>query len=65
MKINLFVNLTWSKIMSFLVLGCALFEDLYFNLDGKVFMVALPVIVVLITGKQLIDWKEGKNETNS
>jgi len=65
MKLNLFINLTWSKIMAFLIFATAIFEDIYFELDGKIFMVALPVIVILITGKQLIDWREGKNnETN-
>ena len=65
MKIGLAITLTWSKITAFLLLVVALFEDLYFKLDGKLFMFVVPFIVVLITGKQLIDWRENKNNSNN
>jgi len=65
MKIGLAITLTWSKVVAFLLLGIALFEDLYFKLDGKLFMFVVPFVVVLITGKQLIDWRENKNNNNN
>jgi len=60
-----YINITISKIMAFLLLGVALFEDLYFKLDGKLFMYVVPFVIVLITGKQLIDWRENKNNGNN
>jgi len=64
MNTKIFITLTWSKIVAFLLLGVAVFEDLYFKLDGKLFMFVVPFVVVLITGKQLIDWRENKNNNN-
>ena len=51
---KLFINLTWSKIIAFLVLGCAVFLDVK-NGGAAAFMYALPFIVALITGKQILD----------
>jgi len=65
MKIGLAITLTWSKIVAFLLLGVAVFEDVYFKLDGKIFMFVVPFVVVLITGKQLIDWRENKKNGNN
>jgi hypothetical protein len=56
MKIN--IELTWSKSMALVVVGCAFAIDLVNNLPGTVFMFSLPFAVFLITGKQLIDWRK-------
>jgi len=60
-QISLLVRLTWSKITAFILFAGALFEDIYSDLDGKMLMFAIPFIVILITGKQIIDYKEQKN----
>jgi hypothetical protein len=54
---NLFINLTWSKLIAFLVLGCAVFLDIK-NGGAASFMYALPFVVFLITGKQYLDSKK-------
>lgn len=64
-KINLLVRLTWSKIMAFIILASVLFEDIYFDLDGKMLMFGVPFIVVLITGKQVVDYYKGKTNGNT
>ena len=46
--------------MAFLVLGGALFLDIK-NGGATTFMFALPFIVFLITGKQYLDSKNGKD----
>ena len=53
------IIMTWSKIIALLVLIAAVFID-YKNGNATSFMFALPFIVVLVTGKQYIDYK--KNE---
>jgi len=57
---KILVTLTWSKIMAFLVLGSALFLDIK-NGGATAFMFALPFVVFLITGKQYLDSKNGKD----
>jgi len=54
---NFEVTLTWSKIMALYVATQAFTIDVLNGLDGKVFMFALPFVVALITGKQIIDKK--------
>jgi len=56
-KIELFVTITWSKIMAFLVLFCAVFLDVR-NDSATAFMFAIPFIVFLISGKQYFDSKK-------
>lgn len=51
-----FINLTWSKIMAFLVLSCAMVLDIR-NGGTTAFMFAIPFVVFLITGKQYLDSK--------
>ena len=49
------IELTWSKIVALIVLGCAVTLDVMFTKGNTTFMFALPFIVFLITGKQYID----------
>jgi len=60
---KLLITLTWSKIMAFLVLGCAVFLDVR-NGGASAFMFALPFVSGLILGKQYFDNQKeiGKNE---
>jgi len=60
-EFNMFINLTWSKIMALVVLGCATTLDIL-SVSNGAFLASLPVIVILITGKQLIDWKENNGK---
>jgi len=55
------ITLTWSKIVAVLVLGCAVYLD---KTNGSItlFQYALPFIVFLITGKQLLDLKKNGKE---
>ena len=52
MKFN--IKLTWSKFMALVVTTGAFFLD-YKMGTNTTFMFAMPFIVVLITGKQLIN----------
>ena len=52
------IDLTWSKIMALIVIGLATFIDVKSNSNGTVFMFAIPFVVFLITGKQIIDNKK-------
>lgn len=54
---NFEITLTWSKIMATLILGCAVYLDIR-NGGSQNFSLTLPVIIVLITGKQVVDWKK-------
>ena len=54
------IELTWSKIMALVIIGCAIAIDITNMLPGTVFMFALPFATFLITGKQFIDWKRTK-----
>jgi hypothetical protein len=60
MDMKILVTLTWSKIIAFLLLGCAMFLDIK-NGGATAFMFAIPFVVFLITGKQYLD---SKNENN-
>ena len=57
-KIELMVTLTWSKVMAFSILICALILDLI-NGDSTTTMFAIPFISSLILGKQYLDRKNG------
>ena len=56
------IELTWSKLMALMVIGCATYLDITNGLTGQVFMFTLPFTVFLITGKQLIDWRKQNGE---
>lgn len=49
------VTLTWSKIMALVIITLAFTMDILADKGGTVFMFALPFVVFLITGKQVID----------
>lgn len=53
------IELTWSKTMSVFVLASAVYLDIR-NGGNQNFMFALPFVVFLITGKQVIDWRKQK-----
>ena len=48
------ITLTWSKIMALVVLGGAVALDILNN-STSTFMFAIPFVVLLITGKQVLD----------
>jgi len=52
------IELTWSKLMALVVVGCATFLDIKNGTPGSVFMFSLPFAVFLITGKQFFDRKK-------
>jgi len=52
------ITLTWSKLVAVVVLVLAFVMDFMNDRGGTVFMYALPFVVFLITGKQVIDWKK-------
>ena len=54
MKVNLFVTLTWSKIMAFLLVICSILLDLI-NGGATAFMFTVPFVSALIIGKQYLD----------
>ena len=60
-ELKILVTLTWSKIMAFLILGCAMFLDIR-NGGATAFMFAVPFVVFLISGKQYFDSKNGTNK---
>jgi len=49
------IELSWSKLMALIVLGCAVYLDAKNGTAGTVFMFSLPFAVFLITGKQFFD----------
>jgi hypothetical protein len=51
------IELTWSKLMALVVLGGAVTLDIM-NKSVTTFQFALPFVVFLITGKQIIDWRK-------
>jgi len=51
------ILLTWSKIVAVLILSCAVYLDVK-NGGINAFMFSLPFVMVMITGKQLIDKKK-------
>ena len=56
------MEITWSKLMALVVLGGAVALDIL-NKSVTTFQFALPFVVFLITGKQIIDWRKGANGT--
>ena len=60
MKVELLVTLTWSKIMGFVLVGCALALDLKSG-GATAFMFTVPFVSALILGKQFFD--KDKTET--
>ncbi|NLH51829.1 MAG: hypothetical protein GX459_03160 [Bacteroidales bacterium] len=58
--VNFTLNFTVSKIMAFIVLLLATIIDLVSHANGSVFSLSLPVVVILITGKQYFDYRQGK-----
>ena len=56
MKFN--IELTWSKLVALVVVGCAVYIDARNGLPGTVFMFSLPFAVFLITGKQFFDHRK-------
>ena len=51
------IELTWSKLVAVLVLGCAVALDIL-NKSANTFQYALPFVVFLITGKQFLDLRK-------
>jgi len=65
MKLRLLITLTWSKIMAFTILGCAMFLDLHNGEGATAFMFSVPFVAGLIATKQYFDSKNGEaKETN-
>ena len=64
MKFNIefLMTITWSKVVAVLVLVLAFLLDLKTESGGTVFMFAIPFVVFLITGKQLIDSRKNENQ---
>jgi len=60
-QVKLLVNLTWSKIMAFVLLGCSFTLDLI-NGGATAFMFTVPFVSALILGKQFFD--KNKTENN-
>ena len=56
------IVLSWSKIMSLLILVFAFILEMKYKTNGSVFMYAVPFSVALLTGKQLIDGQVKKKE---
>jgi hypothetical protein len=54
MSIKLLITLTWSKIMAFVLIGCAITLDLK-NGGATAFMFTVPFVSALILGKQYLD----------
>ena len=52
------ILLTWSKIVALLVLAGAIFLDVKSGTGATAFCFSLPFVVVLITGKQFVDYKK-------
>jgi len=54
MKLKLYLTLTWSKIMAFTILACAMYLDIL-NGGATAFMFSVPFVSGLIIGKQYFD----------
>jgi hypothetical protein len=54
MNAEVAIRVTWSKVMAFLILGCAMILDLK-NGGCTAFMFAVPAATTLIVGKQYFD----------
>lgn len=59
--VKVFINITLSKVMAFLILILAFAMDILNDRAGTVFMFAVPFVVFLISGKQYFDSR--RNET--
>ena len=55
MKFN--IELTWSKFMALVIFGGTMALDII-NKSTQTVMFALPFIIFLLTGKQVIDWRK-------
>lgn len=53
--IKVYLNITMSKIMAYLILILAFIMDLLNDREGTVFMFAIPFVSALIVGKQYIE----------
>ena len=60
-KLEIFITLTWSKIMALVILILSFVLDWYNDKGGTVLMFAIPFVVFLITGKQYFDRGKEKN----
>lgn len=58
MKFN--IILTLSKVMAFLMLGCAVYLDAKIGTGIQAFTFACPFVVFLITGKMVSDYFKNK-----
>ena len=59
------IELTWSKIMSLIMLAAATYLDIRYGKDGSLFMFAVPFAAGMIVGKQGADaYKEVKSGVN-
>jgi len=61
-KVNIFINLTFSKIMAMLIFLGSFAMDFANDKEGTVFMFSLPFVAFLITGKQWFDSKKTNND---
>lgn len=53
-QVNIFLTLTASKIMAFVIIACAVALD-FENGGSTAFMFAVPFVSALILGKQYLD----------
>lgn len=60
-EVNIFINITLSKIMSFTILLLAFVMDLLNDRAGTVFMFAIPFVAGLVVGKQYFDKNKEKS----
>jgi hypothetical protein len=58
------MTVTFSKFIALMILILSFVMDYHNNKGGTVFMFSLPFVVFLVTGKQIIDYKQ-KVETNT
>lgn len=62
-KVNFYLNFTVSKLVAIVILIMSFTLDLLQN--NSSFEIALPFIVMLITGKQIIDYKSDRAIKNN
>ena len=53
--IKVYLNITMSKIMAYLMLVLAFVIDMCGEKNGTVYMVAMPIVASLVLGKQYIE----------
>lgn len=61
-EVNIFINITLSKIMAFTILFLAFIMDFLNDRAGTVFMFAIPFVAGLVVGKQYLDRKKEKHD---